>query len=118
MATGHQAAQQPMPLNPFVVELPEKLNFRRPEDEALVHPMGEERYRIISGLKKQDGVTQVNTLVYAIGHEAEDVPTSLTLTDAKNTTSADILSLGRMSFTNVQNSTGMCRRRTKRSTPF
>lgn len=53
------------PLNPFIAELPEKLNFRRP-DEWKCWLTRWEGYRVISGLKKQDGETQVNSLVYAI----------------------------------------------------
>ncbi|KAM7300813.1 uncharacterized protein ISCGN_016398 [Ixodes scapularis] len=75
-------SQQTTPLNPFVVELPEKLDFRRPEDWKRWFTRWE-RYRVISGLKKQDNETQVNTLVYAMGREAEDILASLKLTDAE-----------------------------------
>ncbi|KAM7284258.1 uncharacterized protein ISCGN_001355 [Ixodes scapularis] len=75
-------SQQTTPLNPFVVALPEKLDFRRPEDWKRWFTRWE-RYRVISGLKKQDNETQVNTLVYAVGLEAEDILTSLKLTDAE-----------------------------------
>ncbi|KAL1474988.1 hypothetical protein MTO96_037619 [Rhipicephalus appendiculatus] len=83
MATPTVPAAQPAtPLNPFVVELPEKLDFRRPEEWKRWFTRWE-RYRVISGLKKQDDETQVNTLIYAMGREAEDVLASLKLSDAE-----------------------------------
>ncbi|KAL3191273.1 hypothetical protein MRX96_018836 [Rhipicephalus microplus] len=83
MATPTVPTAQPAtPLNPFVVELPEKLYFRRPEEWKRWFTRWE-RYRVISGLKKQDDETQVNTLISAMGHEAEDVLASLKLSDAE-----------------------------------
>ncbi|KAH7932339.1 hypothetical protein HPB52_024703 [Rhipicephalus sanguineus] len=82
MATPTVPAAQPAtPLNPFVVELPEKLDFRRPEEWKRWFTRWE-RYRVISGLKKQDDETQVNTLIYAMVREAEDILASLKLSDA------------------------------------
>ncbi|KAL3187041.1 hypothetical protein MRX96_026133 [Rhipicephalus microplus] len=75
-------AQPATPLNPFFVELPEKLDFRRPEEWKRWFTRWE-RYRVISGLKKRDDETQVNTLIYAMGREAEDVLASLKLSDAE-----------------------------------
>ena len=40
-----------------------------------------ERYRVISGLSKQEGALQVNALLYALGGESEDIFTSLTFYD-------------------------------------
>ena len=40
-----------------------------------------ERYRIASGLDVQPGENQVNALLYTMGEDAEDVVTSLQLTD-------------------------------------
>ncbi|KAL3255515.1 hypothetical protein MRX96_017421 [Rhipicephalus microplus] len=77
-----RTAQPATPLNPFVVEMPEKLDFRRPEEWKRWSTQWE-RYRVISGLKKQDDETQVNTLIYAMGREAEDVVASLEFSDAE-----------------------------------
>ena len=41
-----------------------------------------ERYRVISGLSKQEGALQVNALLYALGGESEDFFTSLTFYDS------------------------------------
>lgn len=67
--------------NPFAVELPEKLDFRDPNDWKRWIARWE-RYRVVSGLHLRDAETQVNTFVYAMGKEAEDVLASLSLTDA------------------------------------
>ncbi|KAL3179152.1 hypothetical protein MRX96_038252 [Rhipicephalus microplus] len=58
MATPTVPTAQPAtPLNPFVVEQPEKLDFRRPEEWKRWFTRCE-RCRVISGLKKQDDKTQ------------------------------------------------------------
>ena len=41
-----------------------------------------ERYRVISGLSKQEGALQVNALLYALGGESEDFFSSLTFYDS------------------------------------
>ena len=41
-----------------------------------------ERYRVISGLSKQDGTLPVNALLYALGGESEDIFTSFTSYDS------------------------------------
>ncbi|KAM7314179.1 hypothetical protein ISCGN_003964 [Ixodes scapularis] len=66
--------------NSFAVELPEKLDFRNPNDWKRWITRWE-RYRIISGLHLRDASTQVNTFLYAMGREAEDVLSSLNLTE-------------------------------------
>ncbi|KAM7300492.1 uncharacterized protein ISCGN_016104 [Ixodes scapularis] len=66
--------------NPFVVALREKLDFHRPDDwQPWITRW--DRYRVISGLSKRDSAAQVNTLLYAMGREAEDVLASLKLSD-------------------------------------
>ncbi|KAK8778559.1 hypothetical protein V5799_020100 [Amblyomma americanum] len=81
-AVPESVFQQPPLLNPFVVELPGELHIRRPEDWKFWFTRCV-RYRVISGLQKQDGETQVNTVIYATGRESEDVLASLRLTDAQ-----------------------------------
>ncbi|XP_064468421.1 uncharacterized protein K02A2.6-like [Ornithodoros turicata] len=66
--------------NPFAIELPERFDFRHPESwkRWIVRW---ERYRVISGLQNQNADTQINTFLYAMGSEAEDVLVSLRLDD-------------------------------------
>ncbi|KAL3255534.1 hypothetical protein MRX96_017438 [Rhipicephalus microplus] len=83
MATPTVPTAQPAaPLNPFIVEMPGKLDFRRPEEWKRWSTRWES-YRVISGLKKRDDETQVNTLIYAMGREAEYVLASLKFSDAE-----------------------------------
>ncbi|XP_064475528.1 uncharacterized protein K02A2.6-like [Ornithodoros turicata] len=68
------------PFNPFAVEPPGKSDFKRPEGWRRWATRWE-RYRVISGLQKQDASTQINTFLYAMGSGAEDVLISLRLTE-------------------------------------
>ena len=43
-----------------------------------------ERYRVISGLSKQEGASHVNALLYALGGESEYIFTSFTFDDSAN----------------------------------
>ena len=43
-----------------------------------------ERYRVISGLSKQEGALQVNALLYALSGESEDIFTIFTFCDSAN----------------------------------
>ena len=62
------------------IQLPEKFYFSRTED-WLKWIRRFERYRKASELNKKDNNTlQVNTLIYAMGHQAEDTLISLKLT--------------------------------------
>ncbi|KAM7293575.1 uncharacterized protein ISCGN_026705 [Ixodes scapularis] len=83
MAQSEQQPQATAPtpaFNPFVVALPEKLDFRRPDDwQPWITQW--DRYRVISGLSKQDSAARLNTLLCAMGREAEDVLASLKLSD-------------------------------------
>ncbi|KAL1483381.1 hypothetical protein MTO96_033241 [Rhipicephalus appendiculatus] len=58
--------------NPFAVELPEKLDFRDPADWKRWIARWE-RYRLVSSLHLRDENTQVNTFLYAMGKEAEEI---------------------------------------------
>ena len=61
------------------IQLPEKFNFSRTEDwPEWIHRF--ERYRQASELTKKDDTLQINTLIHAMGHQAEDILTSLKLT--------------------------------------
>ena len=61
------------------IQLPEKFNFSRTEDwPKWIRRF--ERYCRASELNKKDDTLQINTLIYAMGHQAEDILTSLKLT--------------------------------------
>ena len=61
------------------IQLPEKFNFSRIEDwPKWIRRF--ERYRQASELNKKDDTSQINTLIYAMRHQAEDILTSLKLT--------------------------------------
>ncbi|XP_064468028.1 uncharacterized protein LOC135378816 [Ornithodoros turicata] len=78
--TASTSMESPPSFNPFAVELPDKFDFRHPEAWKRWFVRWE-RYRVISGLHKQDADTQINTFLYAMGSEAEDVLISMRLTD-------------------------------------
>lgn len=42
-----------------------------------------ERFRVASGLKEKDGAYQVNSLIYKMGDKADDILSSLQLTEEK-----------------------------------
>ena len=61
------------------IQLPEKFNFSRTEDwPKWIRRF--ERYCQASELSMKDDTLQINTLIYAMGHQAEDILTSLKLT--------------------------------------
>lgn len=68
------------PFNPFAVALPERFDFRQPENWKRWLTRWE-RYRVISGLSKQNAETQVNSFLYALGSEAEDALIAMRLPD-------------------------------------
>lgn len=43
-----------------------------------------ERFRIASGLKEKDGAYQVNSLIYTMGEKADNILSSLQLTEEKD----------------------------------
>ena len=64
----------------FRVQLPEQFNFSRPE-ESPKWSRRFERFRQASGLaKEEDEESQISTLVYAIGDDADDILKSFKLT--------------------------------------
>ena len=65
----------------FQVTPPDKFNFARPE-EWPKWARRFERFRHASGLTEKDDETQVNTLLYAMGDEGEDIIRSFHLAEA------------------------------------
>ena len=63
----------------FQVSTPEKFNFKPEDWERWIRRF--ERFRIASKLDKENAAAQVNTLIYSMGDEADDILTSLKLTD-------------------------------------
>ena len=62
----------------FQVAAPEPFNFSRPEEwEKWVRRF--ERFRKAAGLDKKGEETLVNTLIYSMGDEADDILRSFTL---------------------------------------
>lgn len=64
----------------FQIPPPPKFDFTRPEEWSKWIKRFE-RFRIASGLELQAEENQVNTLIYTMGDEAEDIITSLQLTE-------------------------------------
>jgi len=58
---------------------PEPFNFSKPED-WLKWARRFERFRVISGMDEKDQKQQVDSLLYCMGDEAEDILTTFTLT--------------------------------------
>ncbi|XP_064468401.1 uncharacterized protein K02A2.6-like [Ornithodoros turicata] len=69
--------------NPLSVQLPEKFDFRHPHSWKTWF-IRWERYRIITELHLRPQETQVNTFLYAMGREGEDILCSLKLTPEQN----------------------------------
>ena len=65
----------------FQVTPPEKFNFARPE-EWPKWARRFERFQHASGLTEKDDETQVNTLLYAMGDEGDDILQSFHLAEA------------------------------------
>ena len=64
----------------FQVTLPEKFSFKPEEWCKWIRRF--ERFRVASVLNKRDEESQVNTLIYSIGDEADDILQSFDLNDA------------------------------------
>ena len=64
----------------FQVAAPEPFNFSRPE-EWTKWIRRFERFRMVSGLKAKGEEAQVNTLIYSMGDEADDILRSFTLSE-------------------------------------
>ena len=56
----------------FQVTIPEPFTFSRPE-EWVKWSRRFERFRVASGLAQRDEEVQVNTLIYAMGDQADDI---------------------------------------------
>ena len=67
----------------FHVPPPEKFTFKPEEWPKWIERF--ERFRVASGLETQPEGNQVNALIYTMGEEAEDILTSLRLTDREMT---------------------------------
>ena len=69
------AVQQPMvqqiPIPSYQVAPPEKFNFKPEEWFRWIKRF--DRFRKATGLDQKDGESLVNTLIYSIGEEVEDV---------------------------------------------
>ena len=65
----------------FQISPPENFSFTRPEEWPRWIKRFE-RYRQASGLSEKAELSQVNALVYAMGHQAEDILTSFRLSEA------------------------------------
>ena len=64
----------------FQVAAPEPFNFSKPETwHKWIHRF--DRFRSASGLEDKCGVTQVNSLIYSMGPEADDIFASFELND-------------------------------------
>ena len=64
----------------FQVATPEPFNFSRPEEwDKWIRRF--ERFRVASGLMSRDDHAQVNTLIYTMGDQADDVLRSLALSE-------------------------------------
>ena len=88
---GNQAVQQPVVDEPndhdihsaqpevnYQVPPPEKLNLK--PDEWLCWIRRFERFRNATGLDQKDGESQVKTLIYSMGEEADDIVVSFGIT--------------------------------------
>ena len=64
----------------FKVSNPEQFDFSKPEGwNKWIQRF--ERFRIASGLGEKDGTTQVNTLIYCMGSEADEIFSSFHLSN-------------------------------------
>ena len=69
-----------MATSSYHVSPPESFSFSRPEEwERWIRRF--ERFRQASGLSEKDEATQISTLIYSMGDEADDILRSCTLTD-------------------------------------
>jgi len=64
---------------PYQVQMPENFSFR--PDDWPKWKRRFERFREASGLSKQEAESQINTLIYCMGDEADDILSSLALKD-------------------------------------
>jgi len=69
---------QQIPMASYQVPPPEKFNFKPEEWSRWIKRF--ERFRKATGLDQKDGESQVNTLIYSMGEEADDIVVSFGLT--------------------------------------
>ena len=69
---------QQIPIPSYQVPPPEKFNFKPEEWSLWIKRF--ERFRKATGLDRKDGESQVNTLIYSMGEEADDIVMSFGLT--------------------------------------
>lgn len=81
-AEHHTAGATPY-FNPLSVQLPEKFDFREPQAWNNWFRRWQ-RYRNITEMNLRSEEMQINTLLYAMGRESEDVLAALKLTDEQS----------------------------------
>ena len=62
------------------LKVPEKFNFSKPNKWKIEEFF--EQFRVTSGLKQEDGPTQVSTLLYCMGEEADSALSWTNISDA------------------------------------
>ena len=77
-AAVQQSMVQQIPIPSYQAQPPEKFNFKPEEWSRWIKRF--ERFRKVTGLNQKDGESQVNTLIYSMGEEAEDIVMSFGLT--------------------------------------
>ena len=93
-----RAREEPPSMERYQIPPPAKFDVSKPEEWPKWKKRFE-RYRIASGLDVQPGENQVNALLYTMGEDAEDVVTSLQLTDEALTEYETVLE--RLQFQNL-----------------
>ena len=73
---------KPQPTTTFQINPPEQFNFANP-DSWVNWIRRFERFRIASGLNNREGENQVNTLVYCMGDDADDILHSFKLSSTQ-----------------------------------
>ena len=73
-AAVEQPVVQQIPMASYQVPPPEKFNFKPEEWSRWIKRL--ERFRKATGLDQKDGESQVNTLIYSMGEEADDIVVS------------------------------------------
>lgn len=80
VAPGGQGAANAIPTATFTIKPPEAFDFAKPHEwQKWIRRF--ERFRLASNLNNSTEANQVNTLVYCMGDEADDVLRGLVLTN-------------------------------------
>ena len=67
---------------PYQITAPENFNFNRPKEwPRWIRKF--ERFRLVSGLSENDAANQVSALIYTMGDTADDILSTLGLSDAE-----------------------------------